>query len=69
MKAKELREKNNNELLQEKNKLIKELNDLRFKKVLSVVENPLKLRVIKREIARINTIMYEREIQKIKTGI
>ena len=68
MKAKDLREKNNGELLQEKSKLAKELNDMRFKKVLSVLENPLKIKSVKRDIARINTIIFEREIEKIKSS-
>jgi large subunit ribosomal protein L29 len=68
MKAKNLREKTSVELLKDKNKLHKELSDLRFKKVLSVLENPLKIRLIKRDIAKINTIIYEREIEKIRSG-
>lgn len=68
MKAKELREKTSAELLQEKERLVKELSELKFKKVLSVLENPLKIRTIKRTIARLNTIIYEREIAKITEG-
>lgn len=69
MKSKQMREKTNAELMLDKNKLIKELSELRFKKVLSVLENPLRVRTIRRDIARINTIVYEREIQKIKNEV
>ncbi|MCG8571488.1 MAG: 50S ribosomal protein L29 [Spirochaetes bacterium] len=68
MKTKELREKSNAELIKDKSKLVKDLNEMRFKKVISVLENPLKMRTIRREIARINTILYEREIEKIRSG-
>jgi large subunit ribosomal protein L29 len=66
MKIKELKEKPSKELMVEKDKLIKEHKELRFKKVMSVVENPLRLRTIRRDIARINTIMHKREIDKLK---
>jgi len=66
MKIKELKEKPSKELIVEKDKLIKEHKELRFKKVMSVVENPLRLRTIRRDIARINTIMHKREIDKLK---
>jgi large subunit ribosomal protein L29 len=66
MKIKELKEKTSKELIVEKDRLIKEHKDLRFKKVISVVENPLQLRTIKRDIARINTLLHEREMKKIK---
>lgn len=66
MKAKELREKTNEELVLEKDKLIKEAKDLRFKKVTSVVENPLKIRTIRRNIAKINTVLHLRELENLK---
>ncbi len=69
MKAKELREKTDKELLVEKDKLVKELYDLRFKKVIGVLENPIQLRVLKREIARINTILQEKKIEEIKSKL
>ena len=69
MNAKELREKDNKEMLLEKDKLIKELYDLRFKKVLGVVENPLKQRSLKRDVARINTILQERKIEEMESKL
>ncbi len=66
MKAKELREKSNEELGLEKDKLIKESRDLRFKKVTSVVENPLRLRIIRKDIARINTILHSRDLEALR---
>jgi large subunit ribosomal protein L29 len=66
MKIKELHEKTSKELSVEKDRLIKEHKEIRFKKVMSIVENPVKLRVIRRDIARINTILHERDLNKIK---
>ncbi|MGF7101075.1 50S ribosomal protein L29 [Borreliella kurtenbachii] len=42
--------------------LKKEYLDLRFKSVVGHVENPLKKREIRRDIARLNTIIYEYEL-------
>ncbi|MBN2546163.1 MAG: 50S ribosomal protein L29 [Spirochaetes bacterium] len=66
MKKNNLKEKTNEELIAEKEKTINELKDLRFKRVSGVIENPLKLRTLKRMIARINTILHLREIDKLK---
>ncbi|OHD14115.1 MAG: 50S ribosomal protein L29 [Spirochaetes bacterium GWD1_27_9] len=69
MKAKELIEKKNEELVLEKDKLIKEYRDLRFKKVTSIVENPMRIKLIRKDIARINTILHIRELDKIKNEL
>lgn len=69
MVAKELREKNDKELLVEKDKLVKELHDLRFKKIIGVVENPSRMRIIKKDIARINTILQEKKIEEVKSKL
>jgi large subunit ribosomal protein L29 len=66
MKIKEIKEKNTKELIAEKDKLIKEYKELRFKKVMSVIENPLRIRTVRREVARINTILHNRELDQIK---
>ncbi|ANF33953.1 50S ribosomal protein L29 [Borrelia turicatae] len=42
--------------------LKKEYMDLRFKAVVGHVENPLKKRELRRDIARLNTIVHEYEI-------
>jgi large subunit ribosomal protein L29 len=47
------------ELVAKKDELHKEFLNLRMNKVLGHVENPLRLRTIKREIARVNTIIHE----------
>jgi len=69
MKAKELKEKTKDELVFERDKLIKTLSDLRTKKVVSIVENPAKFSLIRKDIARINTILHIRELEKIKRDL
>ena len=69
MKAKEIREKSDNELIAELDKLKKELHSLRFKKVLGVVENPARFKDLRRDIARINTILQEKKNEKIKSKL
>ncbi len=64
MKANELREKSsqdlNNELVELKNELFK----LRFQHATRQLENPLQLRNVKRDIARVNTILRQRELEE-----
>ena len=52
------------ECLAKRDELKKELQDLRFNMVLGHVENPVSKRNIKRDIARMNTVIHE-----IKLGI
>ncbi len=66
MKPSELREKTIAELNQELTELKDELFKLRFQHAINQLENPLKLRSVKRDIARVKTILRERELQGIK---
>ncbi len=50
------------ECLAKKEELNKELQDLRFNMVLGHVENPVAKRNIKRNIARMNTVIREIEL-------
>lgn len=47
------------ELLVKKEELSRKLLDVRINKVMGHLENPLELRVIRRTIARLNTIIHE----------
>jgi large subunit ribosomal protein L29 len=64
MKTKELRELTSEELQKELDTLVKGLFNLRFRKVTDVVENPAALKQHRKDIARIKTILRERELQK-----
>jgi large subunit ribosomal protein L29 len=61
MKASEIRELDQAKALETLNGLKKEAFNLRFKAVNDTVENPLKMREIRRDIARIKTVMNEKK--------
>ena len=63
MKASEIREKTQLELQKELNELKSELFKLRFQLATNQLENPMKLRDVKKSIARVKTVLREREIK------
>ena len=64
MELKKMREMTEVELNSELAKMKKELFNLRFQHVTGQLENPVKMREVKREIARVKTILREKEIAK-----
>ncbi|NLM78359.1 MAG: 50S ribosomal protein L29 [Ruminococcaceae bacterium] len=66
MKPNELRDKTIAELNEELGDLKEELFRLRFQHAVNQLENPLKLQSVKRDIARVKTILRERELKGIK---
>ena len=66
MKASEMREKTQAELQKELSELKSELFKLRFQLVTNQLENPMKLKDVKKSIARVTTIIREREIKGIQ---
>ncbi|NJD02122.1 MAG: 50S ribosomal protein L29 [Ruminiclostridium sp.] len=66
MKASEMREKTQAELQKELSELKSELFKLRFQLVTNQLENPMKLKDVKKAIARVKTIIREREIKGIE---
>ncbi|HBY32551.1 MAG TPA: 50S ribosomal protein L29 [Clostridiales bacterium] len=63
MTAKELRSKSTEELQQELVALKDELFKLRFQHATNQLENPQRLGAVKRDIARVNTILREIELK------
>ncbi len=61
MKTKELRNKTENELETRQRELTEQLFKLRFQRATGRMENPMKMREVKREIARIKTLLNEKE--------
>ena len=61
MRARHLRELNDDDLEQKLADTRQELFNLRFQTATGALENSARLRLAKREIARILTIRYERE--------
>jgi large subunit ribosomal protein L29 len=63
MKANELRDKTNEELRETLTELKGELFNLRFQLATGQLENPMRIREVKRDIARVKTILRERELK------
>lgn len=59
MKAEELRKKNSKELQAELDELLKEQFKLRMQKGSGQMSNPARFKTVRRDIARIKTIMTE----------
>ena len=66
MELKKMRELTEVELTAELEKMKKELFNLRFQHVTGQLENPVKMREVKRNIARVKTIMREKELEKVQ---
>jgi len=61
MKINEIRDLSNDERLEKLKSLKEELFNLRFQKATGQLENPMRIREVKRSIAQINTVT--REVQ------
>ena len=64
MNAKEIREKTVAELKHTLESLKKELFHLRFQDAINQLENPMRISAVKKDIARVKTVIREREIQE-----
>ena len=60
--AKKEKELSYSELVVKRNEMKKKYMDLRFQMVIGHVDNPLQKRVMRREIARLNTLIRQREL-------
>jgi len=60
VKIEEIKSKSESELGYELEQMKKELFEMRFKSRTSGVANPARIRLLKRSIARINTVLRER---------
>ncbi len=64
MKLSELRRLTDPELLRESDERMKELFNLRYQSGTEQLENPSRIRFARREVARIKTLLRERELEK-----
>ena len=69
MKPNQLRELSSEELIQKEKAFKKELYDLNFQRKMGNVEKPDRFRMLKRDIARIFTILRERELEEKKETV
>ena len=66
MELKKIREMSEAELNAELLKMKKDLFNLRFQHVTGQLENPVKMRETKKDIARVKTIIREKELAKVQ---
>jgi len=66
MKIEQIREKSDEELIQLQRDLQEELFNLRFQLVSRQLENPLRIRSVRRDISKVKTIIRERELRSEK---
>ena len=62
MKAEEIRAMTSDELGRKLDDLKEELFNLRFQMVTAQLDNPMRIREVRRNIARVKTVMREREL-------
>jgi large subunit ribosomal protein L29 len=62
MKPSEVRELTTDEITARIDQLQEELFRLRFRRATMELENPMLLRTLKRDIARLKTVLHEREL-------
>ena len=61
-KKKKDKELSYSELVVQRNELKKKYMDLRFQMIIAHVDNPLQKRTMRREIARLNTFIQQKEV-------
>ena len=66
MKINKIREMSSPELKNELSELKAELFKLRFSLATNGLDNPMKIREVKKDIAKINTVLKERELKENK---
>jgi len=64
MKAEDFRNMTDDEMATKERELREELFNLRFQRVTGQVENPMRIRQVKRDIARARTIARSRKLAK-----
>lgn len=62
MKASEIRKLNDSQLDEKLSDLKEELFNLRFQSVTGQLDNPMRIREVKKDIARVKTIATERQL-------
>ena len=63
MKAKDIRERSDDELRKALGDLEEQLFKLRFQKSTGQIENPIKIHEVRKDIARVMTVMTERQAE------
>lgn len=65
MKARELHEMTDKELREQLTSIKAELFNLRFQQATGQLENPMRIKEIKKDYARVKTILHQRELKAV----
>lgn len=68
MKASEIKEMTAEELQDKLKALKQELFNLRFQLAINQLDNPMRITAVKRDIARVLTVLREQELESIKNA-
>jgi large subunit ribosomal protein L29 len=66
MKTKEIRELTSQELIAKERDLKAELFNLRFRLATGQLDNPMSIKAVKKDMARVKTIIRQRELEQAK---
>ena len=64
MKAKELRELTRDELVQKESDLQAELFNLRFRLATGQLDNPMTIKAVRKDLARVKTVLRQLDMEK-----
>ena len=56
------------ELVAKRNDIKKQYMDIRFQAVIGHVENPMQKRTVRREIARLNTLIHQQDLENFRAA-
>lgn len=68
MKVKQIRDLSDDELMQKIKDLKGELFNLRFQAATGQLDNPMRIREVRKTIARIKTVLTERQNEKLRAS-
>ncbi len=68
MKASEIKELTAEELQEKLKSLKQELFNLRFQLAINQLDNPMRIKEVKKDIARVLTVMKQQELESIKNA-
>ena len=64
MKAKELRDLTYDELIKKENDLAAELFNLRFRLATGQLDNPMTIKTVRKDMARVKTVIRQKDMEK-----
>ncbi len=66
MKANEIKDMTSEEIVQKVGELKQELFNLRFQAATAQIDNPMRIKEVRKDIARAKTVLREREVSQAK---